>query len=555
MEKSAVFQKNLKALSVKSPELCALLLKTEETGSVYTFLESRTGEKIPARLDPSGTARPLHSLMDPRKEARRLIDSVEGECFLALLGLGAPYYAEAALERKYISKVLVIEYGINSLAELFNNLDYSRLFSDPRFSLFVDLSDAELNNLILNLYQPVLNGGFRVIPLRSRTASDAQLFTQAANVIAAAMDKVSADYSVQVHFGKRWFGNIIHNLKNMNNETEEALPSIKKAAVTAAGPSLNLQIERLRKKRKELFLIATDTSLPCLLNAGIIPDAVISIDCQHISYYHFMHGFPDGVPLYLDLASPPLLASLCKERRFFSCGHPLTRYISRAWIHLPELDSSGGNVTYAAVSLAEQMGAEEIELYGADYSYPAGVSYAKGSYIYSFFAKKANRFSPIEAQASAFLFRTPLEKTSTGKSWYYQTQTMSFYREKLEEKSQFMKAALIPIKGMGAPIKIKRISNVIATGNKKRFTEVLIKSEKIKLKADDFLSLYRNEINNLPKPENPADYFNLLKAENRSVFTSLLPLFAAFKHHYPKMSFPELFDEVINYSLEKIDLF
>ena len=34
-------------------------------------------------------------------------------------------------------------------------------------------------------------------------------------------------------------------------------------------------------------------------------DLVLSIDCQHISYHHFLRGYPSGAPLVLDLASPP----------------------------------------------------------------------------------------------------------------------------------------------------------------------------------------------------------------------------------------------------------
>ena len=557
MDKGYFFDRNLLALSQKNRELCSRLSGAETTLNRYRFLESRSNDVIPAWVAPQGTAHPLHSIMDPRKEAKRLIDSMESEGFLVFLGLGGGYYAEAALERTDSCMVLVIEYDINGIAELLCHRDYARLFGDPRFRLFVDLSGDELERQILDLYQPVLYGGISVIPLRSRTNLQAQQFTQAGNAISAAIDRVSADYSVQAHFGRRWFSNIIRNIKAAG-KSQLALPPIRRAAVIAAGPSLSLQIEGLRERRRDqqrqgrqgLFLIATDTSLPCLLQAGITPDAVISIDCQHISYYHFMDGLPEDVLLFLDLASPPLLSSLSRQNQFFSGGHPLTRYISRSYRPLPELDCSGGNVTYAAVSLAEQLGAGEIELYGADFSYPGGVSYARGAYIYPVFGSRQNRFLPLETQASGFLFRTPLEKKirPDNKTWYYETKAFRFYRERLEEKSSRLEAELIPVNSLGAPLYLRQ------AGGKRQRSLKMFSSGKTAMESGEFLRLYRNEIAALNEPgKNTAEYLASLKGEAQAVFATILPTAAAIKQRHPQADFRELFEQARTYCLGKID--
>jgi hypothetical protein len=554
MDKSRFFDRNLLALSRKNPDLCSRLSGAETTRKCYQFPESRSGELIPAWVDSGGTAHPLHSTMDPAKEAKRLIDTVKNESFLILLGLGGGFFAEAALKRNDLGLVLVIEYGIEGLAELLCHRDYADLFRDPRFHLIADADDDELERYVLNLYQPVLYGGIRVIPLRARTMVDAKPFTRAGDAINSAIEQISADYSVQAHFGKCWFSNIIRNLK-FAGDFQDALPPIRRAAISAAGPSLSLQIDRLKERRKDFFLIAVDTSLPCLLYSGIKPDAVISVDCQHISYYHFMDRLPSDVLLFLDLASPPLLASRAKRVWFFSGGHPLTRYISGTRKALPEIDTSGGNVTYAAVSLAEQLGAREIELYGADFSYPNGVSYARGAYIYPYFAKRQNRFSTMEAQASAFLFRTPLDKITgidaNSASWYYETKALKFYRERLEEKSCKMEASLIPVKGMGAPFSI----NVRRNEKSKKNLEIFSPGTAL-MNAHDFLCQYRDAVSTLPEPgENLAEYCASLKSEARAVFTTMLPTAAALKRRLPHSGFREVFSETRAYCLREISFF
>jgi len=547
--KSGIFEKNLLALSKRNRELSYRLSKTVFKTSRYKFPSSRSGETVPNWVDQQGASHPLHSMMEPIKEAKRLIETMQSEGFIVFLGLGAGFYAEEALRREGTGFVLVVEYDLCGLAELLRNIDYTSLFDDARFSLAVDLSGEELKQLILGLYQPVLFGGIKAIPLRSRADLQTESFTIAAKAIEGAVDQVASDYSVQARFGRRWLSNILRNLKTSSAVMGSVLP-IKKAAVCAAGPSLSLQIPAIQKTRKDKFLIAVDTSLPCLLNAGITPDAVISIDCQHISYYHFMDGLPQGVLLFLDLASPPLLASRSKSFHFFTSAHPLTKYISQNWKPMPELDASGGNVTYAAVSLAEQLGAGEIELYGADFSYPGGVSYARGAYIYSLFAKRQNRLSPLEAQCSDFLYRTPLEKISAraeGGSWYYENRLLKFYRLRLEEKNLYMEAALFPAEGLGAPIRVRQAEG--RKPNHKSFS-----SCKAAMEAQKFLEYYKSRIVSLPKPEKSAAlYVESLKDEDRAVFATILPLAASIKNRNSIGDYRELIEEAKAHTIKQID--
>ena len=558
MEKENLLKRNLLALSSRHRELCSRLQGADGSTGHYTFLESRSGELIPAHKDKEGINRPLHSMIDPGKEAKRLIDAVEDYGFLILLGLGGGFYAEAALENENLCTVLVIEYGLGSLKDLLFHRDYGRLFEDPRFLLLVDPGEEELKRFLLDHYQPLLHGGIRVIPLHSRTNPGAMdelgknPFSMAAGAIQAAIDSVSGDYSVQAHFGMRWFSNIIRNLEPAFN-CAYSLPNIHRAAITAAGPSLSWQINSLREKRKERFIIATDTSLPCLLAEGLIPDAVISMDCQHISYYHFMDGIPEGVLLFLDLASPPLLHTRSGSCIFYTGGHPLGRYISSFSRPLLELDTSGGNVTYAALSLAEQLGAREIEVYGADFSYPQGLSYARGAYIHTLFAKAQNRLSTLEAQSSAFLFRTPFEKKTrpdNSECWYYETKTLAFYRQRLEEKSRFMAAEVIPVAGGGAPISIPYRLNP-------QWGTIPFTPVKAKVGLGEFLESYKKEIRKLPEPgKRAADYPGILeqKGEALRVFTTMLPLAAAIKWRNPEMGFRELVEETKARCLKEIEV-
>jgi hypothetical protein len=518
--------------------------------------------------------RPLHSLVDPRREGFRLISTLDREDFLIFLGMGGAYHIEAALERPETAQVIIVEFGLRGLAELFGLRDLHRVLGDSRVRILADPPPGGLERFILACFLPALSGAVKVLPLRPRVEESPEAFAAAAEEIRGALGRISADYSVQAHFGIRMFKNILRNILIAGRAAEESapLPRIKRALVCAAGPSLDGQVSRIAESRERGgFLIAADTSLPALLNAGLEPDAVVSIDCQHISYRHLMppktwvpsenpegvrHAgpsplggaiLPPAVPLFLDLASP--LASLAGRRIFFSGGHPLAEYVSARWRPFPAIDSSGGNVTYAAVSLAEFLGAREIELYGADFSYPLGRTYARGTYIFPFFNIRQNRLCPLEALFSNFLYRSPLEKRISpqvrGPSWYYETETLIRYREALEAKGGRMKAQLLPAAGLGAPIKVPGRGNGVLPA-----AAGLTGSG---IPARDFLAEYREKIRSLPPLRGAGDYPAELNTEGRMVLATLLPLAAALRRRDPGLGGAETIEETRNYGVAAID--
>ncbi|MDR2785306.1 MAG: DUF115 domain-containing protein [Treponema sp.] len=564
-----LFERNLLALSQRDSALCSRLSAARTTLGHYRFLYSRNGEPVPALVDAAGAAHALHSLVDPRREGERLVEaSVSAGGCLVFFGLGGGYYPEAALKRGDVYKVLVVDFNINGIAELLASREYIRIFNDPRFTLLVDCAGEILERHILETWKPALHGGIRVIPLRQRVEQEGELFGQAGDAIKKAIDRLSLDYSVQAHFGKRWFSNIIRNVFTAEKSVPP-LPPVKKALICAAGPSLDVQLPRLReydtKGKRDCFIISVDTALPVLLKNDLKPDAVVSIDCQHISYYHFMgvsrrgepgfpaegHCLPPDIPLFLDLAGTPLLASLAENVRFFSGGHPLTRYISLYWRPFPELDTSGANVTYAAISLAEYLGAGEIELYGADFSYPLGMSYARGSYLNPHFAFRQNRLLSLEAQFSAFLYRSALlQKTDAGCSWYYETPVLRGYRKALEAKAAAVSASIRSAPGLGAPISLYAGTRRIDTARPLR----LFSAGKAADSAAAFLKQYRDDIKALPALSGKtAGCLAELPEKASLILTTLLPLAAAIKGRQNDASAAEIFEAAREHCLDELE--
>ena len=554
LNKNSHFEQNLKALLGRNPQLYSRLLQAKTTMKRYCFSESRSKEIVPALCAGFGNANPLHSMVDPKKEGERLADSLKDEegspgGFVIFLGLGGAYAPQAALTNSNINHVIVIDFDINGIAELFCSKNYTKILEDPRFSLLVDPDPEEVKSFILQQYKPAICGGIRAIPLRARIRQDAHFFDAAKEAIKQAIEKVSGDYSVQAHFGIRWFSNIIRNLKAVQTQNTGLAP-IKEAAICAAGPSLDTQIPLLKQeKHKKTFIISCDTALPALLQKDIEPDAVVSIDCQHISYYHFKGLASHKIPLFLDISSPPLLPRLSASPFFFCGGHPFALYLCQYWRPLPQIDTSGGNVTYASLSLAQNLGAQRITLYGCDFSYPGGRTYAKGTYLERYFAERQSRFAPLEAQHSSFLYRSPFLPREENKS-YYETASLRFYRKGLEEKAHKMGAEIIAAKGLGAPLNLPK-------GKQCRFESEKIapfKAGYAKTGYKEFLEQYRKDIAALPLPQAYGDgsYWQHLDGKNQLILATILPLTAAIKYR-SKLETRNLIEEVKYRCLKELD--
>ncbi|MDR3356586.1 MAG: DUF115 domain-containing protein [Spirochaetaceae bacterium] len=559
MDKHIFFERNLLALSRSNPALCSRLSGAETTLGRYRFVEGQEeGRDVPAWVDPDGGAHTLHSLVSPEREAERLVSTLKGERYVVVLGLGAGYTPEALLAREDTARILVIEYDINALAELLCHYDYIKLFNDPRFFILADPVPHEIEKHILATFQPALHNGIRTLPLRARTINDDARFAPAAEAVRSALDKVASDYSVQALFGKRWFSNIIRNIFTAEKQCGVFAP-VKRAAVCAAGPSLDLQLELIARKRKSFFLISTDTALSTLLEAGLPPDAVISIDCQHISYYHFTRRLPPGIPLFLDLSSPPLLTSLAEKTFFFAGGHPLSAYVTHFFRSFPVIDTSGANVTFAALSLAERLGASAVELYGADFSYPKGKLYTRAAYLYPYFHRRQSRLRPAENLAAAFLYDSKsLRRVENGASWYYETRALGVYRQKIEQKADASAVELNAAPGEGAPFSFsadragggRLEAGIFFEANK---PVRLLAAGKPLCGAKEFLEAYRKRISELPLPEeNITVYQRKLSDMQNLVFTTLLPAAAAIKYRRAGLDAKELLASVKNYCIEEI---
>lgn len=513
-----ILDKNLLSLANTSAEAASIITHCKESDNLEIIL-SREGDCVPVMA-----GKPLHSRFNPQREGERLSQQYTKGGMILAYGLGGAYHLIPLLKNVEMSSLIIIENNPSLVKSILGAIDLSPLFLDKRVRLWISGNPEDFKNILLAKYVPVLSGDLQSISLRTRIELDSDFYHKVAEVVQESISAITDDYTVQTHFGKKWFVNTLNNLE-ASEATTLTLKPVHKVQITAAGPGLEQQMEHLISHREDSTLIATDTSLPVLLSNGLTPDMVVSIDCQHISYHHFMMGYPEDVPLILDLASPPFLTRIAKNCFFFTSDHPFSNYVSRNFRQFPRIDTSGGNVTHAALSLAESLGARHICLYGADFSYPNGKPYARGSYVFPYFQKSSSRLSGIESQVMDFvLHNKSLNKEYFEDGFRYISKPMIHYRQSLERKAESMTARIQNIRAHGVKLDLRK-------SDAKPHNEFKMMSAGISYQNRcDFLNEFANGINELPELTGSInDFLDSLSKSQKEILLSILPAAAHFR--------------------------
>lgn len=389
MVEAAVLERNLSA--VASARVRSVILGAP-TEPAVAAVRARSGPTVPMVQTETGVLH-LNSRYDPLREAERLANEIPAAETVVLVGMDGGFLPRALLAHG-IDRLLVVEPDVGMLRGILSIIDVGDIISDRRVHLAVGTEG--LGEWLSSRYLPVLHGDARLLVPPGRRKLPSSAVPDTRSRVMGILDGIAGDYATQAKFGRVWARNIVLGLARSGG-VREPLPRVRRAAVVAAGPSLDGQISEVREGTCDV-VVSVDTALPALRRRGVDPDYVISIDPQPIGYHHYMQGVSTRTTVVTDVGSPHI-----GRRLLFSGGHPLARGLGEYGLRLPNWDTSGGSVTQTAVDFCRAMGVREVRLFGADYSYGSGAAYARGSYVFDVFGGRATRYRPVSSQATGFV--------------------------------------------------------------------------------------------------------------------------------------------------------
>lgn len=152
------------------------------------------------------------------------------------------------------------------------------------------------------------------------------------------------------------------------------------AIIVSAGPSLDKNINELKKAQGKAFIIVVDAALRSVIKAGIRPDMVYSVDYKAPDY--FFEGIDlRGLIWMCERSSKPWILQQMDQKIFYS-GYFCTYYsvlsLKTIGYALPVV-FTGGSVSTNAFTLACYLGFQKIIFTGQDLAFTNGVSHTKGA--------------------------------------------------------------------------------------------------------------------------------------------------------------------------------
>ena len=391
---------NLAALGPVNHVALAAIRAAEDRG-----IEIETAED--GRLTGTWNGRRLASARRPAAETSRLVEEVdlsEHAC-IAIIGFGLGDHVEAFVRRLCgTGVVVVLETDAALLRAVFSRLDLSDWLADERLILRVDPDDSVGLAASLAGAHSLMMIGTRIVehpPSRGRIGAATGRFSRSlvdlATTARTSMTTMLAQSGTTI---ENQLSNLDHYAMGAGIEDLAGIARGRLGVVVSAGPSLRRNLEVLARPgvRDRCAIVATQTTLRPLLDAGIAPHFVTALD-YHVISSRFYEG--------LDPAALEDTELVIDSR--------VNRAVTEAWpgrircIPSTQLDeflgplARGGSrlqasttVAHLAYTFARHLGCDPVALIGQDLGFTDGLYYAPGTAIHEVWLPELNSFNTVE---------------------------------------------------------------------------------------------------------------------------------------------------------------
>lgn len=382
-------------------------------------LSSRYPEIVPAK-DGNFTVldgkQYVHSLYSPLKEAERLVENVlplePSMTLVIFIGAGLGYQV-ALLKEKGFSNFIIIEKN-KRIFEIFRKANPD---IGPECLIGPDDTPEKLDSLF-TLYKISDLRSIKTVILRGNYS--AGVYGPFEDRLERLIKVKLGDFATRLNFEEIWFTNILKNLKNLRRSSPVTalfnrahnLPVM----IVSAGPSLRNSLRSIKKAAPYCVIIAADTALLPLFEAGISPDLVYSLDSQihNLSDFSMIDKkYLSGIRLVYDIVAHPALPSyfdrspiyaantshldIGPDDRPFMVKNEFSGWIEKtAGIGLGDIET-GGSVSTSAFHLAYLLGGDPIMLIGQDLAYTYQTTHSASTSHFYRILKDCGRLKSIQS--------------------------------------------------------------------------------------------------------------------------------------------------------------
>ncbi|NLX01600.1 MAG: motility associated factor glycosyltransferase family protein [Syntrophomonadaceae bacterium] len=377
---NSIYHANMQALKIHYPSLAT---KIEQTPKNNKFVISRVGSQATLNLYSREGNFYYYNIDDPLADVAAQIKALKlkNARLAVFLGMGLGYelrhYVQNESEKQNTVCILVIEKELEVFKAALENTDLSGIIRHPHLRLFVGLEEGDLyTNLREYLHE---SNRFFFLKAIKAVYHPSSLRLNKDYYIRALQLLKDAGSQQLLHFGNDPYDSLI-GIENMLANLDEIIsnPGInllynrfagKPAIVVATGPSLNKNKHLLKGLENKAVIVAADASLRVLIDMGIKPHLVTSLE-RVMPTVKLLEGFNKEEVEDVYLAACPVVRNELYQ------VYPGPRVIVYRdfdhfkWLGIDrgilKIQLSAGNMAF---KVAEALGCDPIILIGQDLAF------------------------------------------------------------------------------------------------------------------------------------------------------------------------------------------
>lgn len=371
-----ILDKNLECINRYNPSLVKALLELPYLTNDIQLVET---EKKEPNLTFNGL--PLHSQNGAEDEAKELFSRVKNTKvdIVIIYGIGLGHLFKEFCDNVK-NPIVLYEPNLEILRVTLELVDFSKELSRPKIQLASNY--IELKSVLTNVYE--YKAEFDLIFLDSYKHLCTHDIEETKKNLSTIKGMFTGDKRLEAVKGFEVSITVLQNfISNVNAVPLGVLTNVykdKTAVIVSAGPSLDMNIEVLKKNRDKIIIFCVGPALKTLMKNGIKPDFLNIIEMYDVS----------GQIQDIDVSDINLIISPCvhkaihdlkvKQKFLFpTMGTPAGEY----WARLTGLNVSEyierGTVSYQALSSAKMLGCKRLVLVGQDLAYLNNSCYSKDS--------------------------------------------------------------------------------------------------------------------------------------------------------------------------------
>lgn len=422
-----ILERNLAIYKQRYPQI---ILDNQKISDDFQIIPSKSGD-----LTATYKGLYIHSRHNPKREATKQVSLINEADLFVLGGFGLGYICEELIQKYPDKPIVIFEPDINLFYEVIKVKDISNILTNSNVHFIINGSYS----LIKNFFIPQKIKRIEYIPLQNRIQADSEYFSNLKETINIYLERMRVNKNTLTKFGKLWVKNQCKNIIHMGYENDIShifnkfndIPGI----IVSAGPSMELIIPYLKELKERFLILAVDTAFKSLLEEGIEPDFVMSIDSQYWNSRHLDGSDSSKTILIADSSIQPSAIRPFNNRVFFTkSSFPLGTYFENARAPFPKI-ASGGSVSTNIWDFAHKLGLKEIYFIGQDLGFPGNITHYKNSYFEKNMLNNSTKINSIENQSFKYIYSGyPSYVTSNSGSKILSDKRMDIYIKWFKEK-------------------------------------------------------------------------------------------------------------------------